>query len=151
MFKHILIPSDGSQLSEEAVRRGIDLAKSVGARVTGFTAIPEYPRAAYTRWESPDSVNPERHRLHWQDHAKAVLRFIEDSARTQGVPCGTVYESCADPYLGIIGAAEAHGCDLIFMASHGRRGMEALLIGSETQKVLTHTKIPVLVYRCVSG
>jgi nucleotide-binding universal stress UspA family protein len=99
VFNYILIPSDGSQLSEEAVRRGIDLAKSVSARVTGFTAIPEYPRAAYTCWESPDSVNPERHRPHWQDHAKAVLRFVEDSGRTQGVPCDTVYESRTDLYL----------------------------------------------------
>jgi nucleotide-binding universal stress UspA family protein len=147
MFKHILIPTDGSMLSEEAVTRGLEFAKSLDARVTGFFAIPEYPRAAYTDWESPDTMPEERYKLHWQDAAKHVLGRVRERASSFGVPCNTVYESDYEPYQGIIRTAEAHGCDLIFMASHGRHGLEALLLGSETQKVLTHTKIPVLVYR----
>jgi nucleotide-binding universal stress UspA family protein len=147
MFQHILLPTDGSELAERAVKKGIEFAKSINARVTGFFAIPEYPRAAYTYWEPPDAVTPERYRLHWTDAANNILGFVEERAKLEGVSCDTVYQSEVEPYEGIIRATKAHGCDLIFMASHGRSGMGALLLGSITNKVLTHTKIPVLVYR----
>jgi nucleotide-binding universal stress UspA family protein len=143
VFKHILLPTDGSELAERAVRKGIEFAKSMNARVTGIFAIPEYRYS----WEPPDTVAPERYRLHWTDAANNILGFVEERAKLEGVSCDTVYQSEVEPYEGIIRAAEAHGCDLIFMASHGRSGMGALLLGSITNKVLTHTKIPVLVYR----
>jgi nucleotide-binding universal stress UspA family protein len=149
MFKHILLPTDGSELSERAVTKGIEFAKSINARVTGFFAIPEYPRAAYTYWEPTDAVTPEHYRLHWNDAAKKVLAFVEEKAKLAGVPCATVYESEIEPYEGIIRIAKQRECDLIFMASHGRSGMGALILGSVANKVLTHTKIPVLVYRSV--
>ena len=149
MFKHILLPTDGSELSERAVTKGIEFAKSINARVTGFFAIPEYPRAAYTYWEPPDAVTPERYRLHWNDAAKKILAFVGERAKFEGVPCDTVYQSEVEPYEGIIRIAQAHRCDLIFMASHGRSGMGALILGSVANKVLTHTKIPVLIYRSV--
>jgi nucleotide-binding universal stress UspA family protein len=147
MFQHILLPTDGSELAERAVKKGIEFAKSINARVTGFFAIPEYPRAAYTYWEPPDAVTPERYRLHWTDAAKRILEFVAEAAKRERVLCETTYQSEIEPYEGIIRFAETHGCDLIFMASHGRSGMGALLLGSVTNKVLTHTKIPVLVYR----
>jgi nucleotide-binding universal stress UspA family protein len=148
MFQHILIPTDGSQLSQEAVKCGIEMAKRLGARVTGFVAIPEHPRIAH--WKFPEAISDEHARLHWQQHAKTILGFVEKQSQNLGVPCDTVYQADDEPYRGILRTAEAHGCDLIFMASHGRRGMEALLLGSETQKVLAHSRIPVLVYRSVS-
>jgi nucleotide-binding universal stress UspA family protein len=123
MFQHILLPTDGSELAERAVRKGVEFAKSMSARVTDFFAIPEYPRAAYTYWEPPDAVTPERYRLHWTDVAKKILGFVAEAAKLEGVLCETIYQSEIEPYEGIIRFAETQGCDLIFIAPHGRSGM----------------------------
>ncbi|HTI16745.1 MAG TPA: universal stress protein [Trinickia sp.] len=144
MFKHILIPTDGSELSRKAVDGAIDLAQSVGARVTAYACLPQYPYATYA-----DVVieQPEDFLARSEREARLHLREVEDAARQAGVVCTSQTSVHPSPYLGIIEVAEHAGCDVIFMASHGRRGLGGLLIGSETQRVLTHSKIPVLVYR----
>ncbi len=145
MFKHILLPTDGSQLSEIAIQKGIQFAKAVNARVTGFHVLPEFHVFTY-RPEMLGDTKDEFTRDS-RAHAAQYLRVIEQAAKEAGVRCDTGYTTSAHPYEAIIRAAEENGCDLIMMASHGRRGVQGLLIGSETHKVLTHTKIPVLVYR----
>lgn len=145
MFKHILIPTDGSKLSEEAVKQGVRFAHSIGARITCFHAVPRF---------STSEVMMELLETTRGDYAKAVLayasehlRHLSKIAQAAGVPCDVAHTTSDDPAGEIIKAAEAKGCDLILMASHGRRGIHGLLLGSETQKVLTHSRIPVMVYR----
>ena len=145
MFKHILLPTDGSPLSVECIRDGIRFAKSLGARVTGISVMPLEPPllyeanlAAQVLEESAESCRQlaERH-----------LAVVRDMAEKAGVECDFVYERADSPYDSIIRTAHHKACDLIMMASHGRKGIKGLLLGSETQKVLTHSKIPVLVFR----
>jgi nucleotide-binding universal stress UspA family protein len=145
MFKHILLPTDGSQLSEAAVEKGIDFAKSIQAKVTGLCVVPkEYP--SYYDGEIPGGFK-DKAAAECKANAKVHLAALAKVAQGAGVACDVVIETTDQPYEAIINVAERKGCDLIMMASHGRRGVGALLIGSETQKVLTHSKIPVLVYR----
>lgn len=146
MFKNILIPTDGSELSEQAVRAGIDFAKSIGAKVTGFRAIDINPWA-YGDYVPLDIYTPEQRMEQEAALSNRVLKVVADYAEVSGVLNDVHYARCILPFEGIIQAAEDKGCDLIFMASHGRRGWAGLLLGSETIKVLTHCKIPVLVYR----
>ena len=145
MFKIILLPTDGSELSEAAVRRGIELAKTLGAKVIGVYVMPEFHIFTY-RTEMLEDTR-QQYSKDCQDHAVQYLGVIEKAAKEAGISCETVSTTDDHPYAGIIRTAEAHGCDLIVMASHGRRGMQGLLLGSETQKVLTHGRIPVLVCR----
>jgi nucleotide-binding universal stress UspA family protein len=147
MFKHILVPTDGSQLSQEAVKRAIAFAKETGARITFFYAKPEYPVAFYGEGALIDPTTPEKFAQMADEQAKAILDACAQLAAAEGVTCATLSKTSDVPYEAIIAAADEAGCDLIFMASHGRRGIGALLLGSETQKVLTHSKIPALVYR----
>jgi nucleotide-binding universal stress UspA family protein len=145
MFKHILLPTDGSPLSEAAVEKGIDFAKSIHARVTGLCVVPkEYP--SYYEAEIPGGFM-DKAAAECKANAKIHLAALTKVAQGAGVACDVVLETTDQPYEAIIKVAERKGCDLIMMASHGRRGVGALLLGSETQKVLTHSKIPVLVYR----
>jgi nucleotide-binding universal stress UspA family protein len=146
MFKHILIPTDGSELSEKAVKAGIDFAKSIGAKVTGFRAVDLYPWM-YGDYVPFDVFSPEQRAEQEIAFSTRILKVVTDYAKTAGVTCKVYHAESIVPYEGIIKAAEDEGCDLIFMASHGRRGLAGLLLGSETVKVLTHCKIPVLVYR----
>jgi len=148
MFKHLLIPTDGSELSEAAIQAGVQFAKSVGARVTGLYAMPKFHMLVY----GPDGVTDKRQDFadfekHWKARADQFLAVIMQAARTADVPCETALHTSDQPYEAIITTAQERGCDLILMASHGRRGVQAFLLGSETQKVLTHSKIPVLVFR----
>jgi nucleotide-binding universal stress UspA family protein len=145
MFKHILLPTDGSELSAAAIQQGIHFAKSIGAKVTGLYAMP-LQHTFFPEMEVPTQAL-EQAAQRCKELAKTHLLAIEKEAKEMGVACDVVYESSDSPYDAIIQVAEQKGCDLIMMASHGRRGVGALLIGSETQKVLTHSKIPVLVYR----
>lgn len=145
MFKHILIPIDGSEFSDRAIDTGLRFAKSIGARVTGFIAEPDYTLPTYgdmisRRGESMD-VNSTRTR----SHAQGVLRRIEKRALDEGVQFDSSFVQNDDPVAAIVGAAEEHNCDLIVMASHGRRGLDKLIHGSATEGVMTHTQIPVLV------
>jgi len=147
MFKHILVPTDGSQLSAEAVRHAVGFASEAGARVTLFYAKPEYPVAFYGEGALIDPTTPEKFAAMADQQAQEILGTCAQLARDAGVSCASLAVTSDVPYEAIITAAESAGCDLIFMASHGRRGLGSLLLGSETQKVLTHSKIPVLVYR----
>ena len=147
MFKHILVPTDGSDLSQETVRRAVSFAKEAGARVTAFYAKPEYPVTYYGEGALIDPTTPEKFAELADAQAQQVLGFVEQTCAAAGVECGKLALTSDIPYEAIIQAAEQSGCDLIFMASHGRRGISGLLLGSETNKVLTHSKIPVLVYR----
>ena len=145
MFKHILLPTDGSPLSEAAVEKGIDFAKSMQARITGLCVVPkEY--ASYCDAEIPGNFN-EQAEAECKENAKLHLLALKKVAQGAGVACDVVIETTDQPYEAIVNVADHKGCDLIMMASHGRRGVGALLLGSETQKVLSHSKIPVLVYR----
>ncbi len=147
MFKHILVPTDGSQLSIETVQRAVAFAKEIAAKVTFFFAKPDYPVAFYGEGALIDPTTPEKFAEMADRQAQEILAKASAVAQDAGVPSATL-DSVSDlPYQAIIDAAGNAGCDLIFMASHGRRGFSGLLLGSETQKVLTHSTIPVLVYR----
>ncbi|WP_310451556.1 universal stress protein [Sulfuritalea sp.] len=147
MFKHILVPSDGSQLSSDTAKRAIAFAKETGAKVTFFFAKPDYPVAFYGEGALIDPTTPDKFAEMAEQQAKEILAGHEAAAKAEGVGCASISSVSDIPYEAIIAAAEDAGADLIFMASHGRRGISGLLLGSETQKVLTHSKIPVLVYR----
>ena len=147
MFKHILVPSDGSQLSSDTVKRAIAFARETKAQVTFFFAKPDYPVAFYGEGALIDPTTPDKFAEMADQQAKEILAAHEAAAKAEGVASASMSSVSDTPYEAIIAAAEEAGADLIFMASHGRRGISGLLLGSETQKVLTHSKIPVLVYR----
>ena len=150
MYRHILVPTDGSELAEHAVTNGLSLAKSVGAKVTviivqepfDWLSVPETRASQRQAFE-----NLDRHNEQVEKHAASVLGRAADAAKQAGVPCDTVQVANAPPYQAIIATASDRGCDLIAMSSHGRGGLSAVVLGSVTNKVLTHTKTPVLVYR----
>ena len=145
MFKHLLLPTDGSELSQEAVRKGLQFARESGARVTGVGVAPQFHVFTFDTTMLEDTG--EQYLAESRTQADKNLAMLQRAADELGVACTTVVEVSDHPYEAIIRVAERSACDLILMASHGRRGMQGLLLGSETQKVLTHTKIPVLVYR----
>ncbi|HEX6005897.1 MAG TPA: universal stress protein [Burkholderiales bacterium] len=145
MFKHILLPTDGSPLSEGAVLGGIGLARALGARVTALHVIPPFHLMTYR----PGKLEQTREEYEQESAAVAegLLAFVAKAAADRGVACETLIEGRDDIYRAIIDVAMARACDLIVMASHGRRGIAGLLMGSQTQHVLTHGRIPVLVWR----
>jgi nucleotide-binding universal stress UspA family protein len=146
MFKNILVPTDGSDQSQRAVRTGVDLAKLHQAKVTGIHVIPDYH--LLIAYEGAfDPVTEERIEEEARERAERYLEFVRTTSQAAGVPCDTVCETSDHPYDAILKTADARGCDLILMTSHGRKGLAAVLLGSETRKVLTHTRVPVLVVR----
>lgn len=147
MFKHIFLPTDGSELSRMAMEKAISFAKEAGAQITAFFAKPEYPIAYFGEGALIDPTTPEKFGELADQQAAEYLGEVARRCAEAGVPCQTTSATSDVPYQAIIEAAEQAGCDLIFMASHGRRGISGLLLGSETNKVLTHSTIPVLVYR----
>ncbi|HQW19689.1 MAG TPA: universal stress protein [Rhodocyclaceae bacterium] len=147
MFKHFLVPTDGSDLSSDTVKRAVTFARECGAKITFFFAKPDYPIAFYGEGALIDPTTPEKFTEMAEKQAQEILSRATTAADAAGVDNDSVSTISDIPYVSIIEAATNAGCDLIFMASHGRRGFSGLLLGSETQKVLTHSKIPVLVYR----
>ena len=145
MYKCILIPTDGSEFCEHAIRRGVNLAKLLQAKVIGMT-VTQLLHTGPPRAMIPASVAGMIH-TETVKQAAEKLNAIEQAAKADGVTVETVHEINDHPWEAIVNTAKAKGCDLIVMASHGRRGASALILGSETQKVLTHTSIPVLVVR----
>ena len=146
MFKNILIPTDGTELSQRAVRMGVELARLHQARITGIHVIPDYH--LLIAYEGAfDPVTEERIEEEAKTRAETYLEFVRKSAEDAGVSCDTVCETGDHPHAAILKAADARKCDLIVMTSHGRKGLAAVLLGSETRKVLTHGRIPVLVVR----
>ena len=145
MYRHVLIPTDGSALSETAIRHGMALAKATGARVTVMTASLPFRSFALDPVMVSDS--PVRYQQECEALAEKALAVARTEAGVIGVSCETLHVTDAHPYQAIIETARERGCDLICMASHGRKGISALVLGSETANVLTHSKIPVLVCR----
>lgn len=146
MFKHLLVPTDGSELSQSTVMRAVSFAKETHAKITFFYAQPDFPMISYTE-AIVVNPTPNEFLLSTQKQAQHVLGLAKAVADQQQVDCGVDTAVDDFPYRAIIAAADRHQCDLIFMASHGRGGFMGLLLGSETQKVLTHSSVPVLVYR----
>jgi nucleotide-binding universal stress UspA family protein len=146
MFKHILIPTDGSSLAGKAVEKGIALAASIGARVTGYCALHDTALIAGEGYVIGSDLTAEFDKRA-RETADAHVAEIAAAAAAAGVAFEALVTKPPSPYEGIIGAAKKQKCDLIAMASHGRRGLAGVIIGSVTQSVLTHSKIPVLVFR----
>jgi nucleotide-binding universal stress UspA family protein len=148
MFKHILLPTDGSKLSDRAVQRGIELAEAIRARITAVHVIPEFRMMADESFVLPTSIDLKaRYEKESKARASKMLEKVSARAKAAGVPYECVVVIGDTPYEHIIDTAKKRKCDLIMMASHGRRGISALLLGSETSKVLMHSKVPVLVVR----
>ena len=145
MYKHILIPTDGTALSEKALEKGIAFAREIGAKVTMIMTIEPAPMMVMAMVQLTEQQN--RYHQHASEHAARHLGEALAKAKAAGVACDTVQVDHDHPYQAIIETAAAKGCDLIAMASHGRRGFTALVLGSETMKVLTHSTTPVLVFR----
>ena len=145
MFKKILVPTDGSTLAEKAVQGAIQFAQANGATVVGLTVIDPYPTQGSIEYVPMQPFDVYLAKM--EDVAQTRLVALSAAANAANVPATTIVKKTFSPYEAIIQTAEAEGCDVIFMASHGRSGVGALLLGSETQKVLAHTKLPVLVYR----
>jgi len=145
MFKHILIPTDGSELSNMAITNGVKFAKEINARITGLTVTTPFHFIALDGMQIADTA--QQYALDVKALAQRNLNVLKEAASAAGVECELVHRESEHPYEEIVKTAQNQGCDVIFQASHGRRGMRALVMGSETHKVLTHTKIPVLVFR----
>ena len=147
MFKHILIPTDGSPTADKAVEAGIRFAGAAHAKVTLFTAVPEYQPPSEAEVMGRIAVSLPDHERHSRDEALRILEPAAQRVRAAGLACDTEYAQSDHPYQAIIELAEDRGCDLILMSSHGRSGLSALWHGSQTRDVLTHSRIPTLVYR----
>lgn len=147
MFKHILIPTDGSAVAAKAIQAGVTLAKEMGASVTGFYAIEPPPTHLYGEGYLAERRLVDELDRRAREVAQKSVDEVANAAKAAGVPCETVVSRSVVPYKGIIDAAEKNHCDAVFMASNGHRGLTGMLLGSVTQKVLTHSKIPVLVFR----
>lgn len=147
MYKHILIPTDGSEVAEKAVAQGIEFAREAKARVTLFTAVPEYEPPSEAQVFARRVVSIADHARESEETAKGILAHGAGLARAAGLEFDTDYEQSNQPWQAIVNAAKRHGCDAIFMASHGRKGLSRLVHGSQTVDVLTHSDIPTLVVR----
>ena len=145
MYKHILVATDGSELSEAAIRHAVGLAGALGAKITALTVIKPWHTVA--AGELMIAFPEAEYRKGAEIAARKYVGYAEDVAKEKGVACETKWLEHEHPWEAIIATAEEKGCDLIVMASHGRKGLSALFLGSETNKVLTHSKLPVLVCR----
>ena len=147
MYKHLLVPTDGSRLSDKAVAHALALAKAIGARVTVFYAAPDYPTPVYAEGVVFEPISKREYARQAAGGAQKILDRVAAKAKAAGVKCDTAHTITSAPWEAILAAAKKNKCDVIVMASHGRRGIRALLLGSETMKVLTHGKVPVIVVR----
>ena len=147
MFKKILIPTDGSKIARKAIRAGVALAQELGASVVGYYAAEPIERVFNAEGTSvrPMAIKQFQERI--AEQGQRYLAEIAKACNGAGVACETVMTTPARPYQGIVDAARKTKCDMILMASHGRGELATLVLGSVTQKVLAHSKIPVLVYR----
>jgi nucleotide-binding universal stress UspA family protein len=146
MYKHILIPTDGSPQSRKAIAGAVALAKAIGAKVTGVFAAPPATPIVYRNHLPAGFATMAEHKQIIEESAARYLDAIEQAAKKAGVPCEVISVTSDYPADTILSAAKKRKCDLIVMATHGRRGIKGVLLGSETQRVLTHSEIPVLVY-----
>jgi nucleotide-binding universal stress UspA family protein len=145
MFRHILIATDGSDLAQIAVDKGLGLAKVLGAKVTIVMVTPSW--TSMVPGEAAMSFPVEEYTRAIDENARAVLLSAASVAKRAGIECATLHEADQFPAEGILSAAKETACDLIVMASHGRRGLQRLFLGSQAQEVLTHSSVPVLICR----
>lgn len=147
MYRHILLPTDGSALSREAVRSAVLFALNIGARITGLHVLPSPHQENLDAWLHHDERYPAKRQEFFERMALDYLSFIANSALAEGVPCDCKSVNADAPHLAILGEVSRSQCDLVFMASHGWSDTPEALIGSDTIKVLSHSPVPVLVYR----
>ena len=147
MYKHLLVPTDGSKLSDKAVVQAIDLAKALDARITFMHTTPGMPRPIYAEGVTVDMMSRKDYNQRAKADAAKVLDKVAAKAKAAGVDSKVVHTSTEAPWESIVAVAKKAKADAIVMASHGRRGLAGLLLGSETTKVLTHSTVPVLVVR----
>lgn len=147
MFKHVLVPTDGSKTAEKAVEAAIDFAKFTKANVTVFTAMPSFPTPSRNQLLSGKYENIEKYEERTLAKGQKMLDRIVQMGRDAGVTVKCDVALSDEPHSAIVSAAKRNGCDLIFIASHGRTGFQELLHGSQTHEVLTRSKIPTLVFR----
>ncbi len=147
MYRNILVPTDGSAPSRKAIRRAVQLAKEQKARITGFYVGAPWQMPIYGEYVPPEVISPKVHTAAVRKTAARYLGAVKKAAAAAGVRCKCAYVMGDYPHREIIKAVRRNRCDLIVIASHGRRGISRLLLGSETSKVLAHSRIPVLVCR----
>ena len=147
MYKRILVATDGSPLSKKAVRSAIELASSLGADLVALYVVPRYPVSYFEGGITISAQDVARTEKQWSDKGQAVVDAVQTTAQAAGVKTKAVVAQSDLVAESIMSAAKKHKCDLVVMASHGRKGIKRLLLGSETQHVLTHSTVPVLVLR----
>jgi nucleotide-binding universal stress UspA family protein len=147
MYKKIMVATDGSTLSKKAVASAIDLAALAGAELVALKVIPRYPQSYFEGGLALQVEEVSRVEQQWADEGQAVVDAVQKAASAKGVKTEAITVKSDLVSDAIIAAAKKHKCDLIVMASHGRKGIKRLLLGSETQQVLTHATVPVLVLR----
>ena len=147
MYQRILVATDGSELSKKAVSSAIELAALAGAELVALKVVPHYPQSYFEGGLALQAEEIGRVEKQWADDGQAVVDTVQEAALVRGVKTQAITVKSDLVSDAIIAAASHHHCDLIVMASHGRRGIKRLLLGSETQQVLTHATIPVLVLR----
>ena len=147
MYTNLLVPTDGTKLSDKAVAQSIALAQALKAKLTVFHASPDYPMPVYAEGVSVEMISRREYSKRAKEEAQKVLDRVVAKAASAGVDATGVHAIAASPWEAILACAKKSKCDAIVMASHGRRGLAGLLLGSETTKVLTHSKLPVLVVR----
>jgi nucleotide-binding universal stress UspA family protein len=147
VYSNLLVPTDGSKLSDKAVGQAIALAQALNAKITAFHASPDYPMPVYAEGVTVQLMSKRDYLKQAKSDAQKVLEKVATKAAAAGVDCDTMNTIAASPWEGILACAKKARCDAIVMASHGRGGLAGLLLGSETTKVLTHSKLPVLVVR----
>jgi nucleotide-binding universal stress UspA family protein len=147
MYKHILIPTDGTPVAEKAVAAGIEFAREAGAKVTLFTAMPEYQMPTEGELVTQRAPSLAAYESLAEQKAREILAPAAARARAAGVDCDSDYALDNRPHHAIVAAAKRHACDAIFMATHARQGLARLWYGSETAEVLAHSDLPTLVYR----
>ncbi|MBL0943977.1 MAG: universal stress protein [Hydrogenophaga sp.] len=147
MYKRILVATDGSKLSQKAVDHALSLADMTGAEVVALKVVPRYPQSYFEGGVALPASEVARVEKQWHDEAMATVTAIKSAGQKREVKVKPVTAKGDLVSEAIIGTAKRQKCDLIVMASHGRRGIKRLLLGSETQQVLTHSHVPVLVLR----
>ncbi|HOI65781.1 MAG TPA: universal stress protein [Thiomonas arsenitoxydans] len=144
MYKKILVPTDGSDTGAKVIPHAVALAKSCGAAVVGLNVTDPYP---YSGLAETVPITADQYRVHVTQEAEDALKPLQDACKAADLTFEPIIAEDIHPWKAMLDVAKERGCDLVVIASHGRRGMQALLLGSETQKLLTHSTIPVLVLR----
>ncbi|NML45213.1 universal stress protein [Ramlibacter sp. G-1-2-2] len=147
MYQRILVPTDGSALSKKAIQSAVELASRVGAEVVALHVVPRYPVSYFEGAMTVTNAEVKRIEKEWAERGQAVAEAVSKAAEKAGVRAKAVTVKSDLVAESILAAARKHKCDLVVMASHGRKGIKRLLLGSETQHVLTHGTVPVLVLR----